>query len=99
MRYRAFVSHARSDVRVAKWLQHELNAYRTPRSLVGVRGAQGPIPARFKLMRAPSAHGDDEQARQDDLRESQALIVLCSAAAAQDAGVNRDIDVFGALGR
>ncbi len=99
MPYRALLSHARSDERVAKWLQHELNTYRTPGSLVGIRGVQGPVPAKFKLMRTASAHLDDEQARQNDLSECQALIVLCSPSAAQDPGVNHDIDAFVALGR
>jgi hypothetical protein len=67
---------------------------------VGVQGAQGPVPARFKLTRAAPTRSGDEQARQDaELSESQALIVLCSASAAQDARVKRDIDVFIALGR
>ncbi len=100
MSYRVFLSHSRSDERIARWLQHELNAYHTPGSLVGIQGAHGPVPAKFKLSRTASAHLDDEQAPQHpDLDESQVLIVLCSASAAQDPRVNHDVDAFRALGR
>lgn len=92
MSFAVLLSYARQDASVAAWLRSRMSVYRTPRSLVGTRAALGPVPARIELMPARDADAHD-------LDESRALVVICSAAAAADADVNRDIDSFISRGR
>lgn len=92
MPFRVLLSYAHDDANIAAWLRSRARAYQTPRSLVGARGALGPVPARFKLTPA-------RQFDQNDLDELQALVVICSPSAAADADVNRDIDAFITQGR
>jgi hypothetical protein len=97
MPFRVFLSHARGDEAIARWLQGQLNSFHTPRPLIGTQGAHGPIPAKLKATLGGLADLADYERFDDD--EGQALIVVCSANAAQDATVNRDVDAFVALGR
>ncbi|MFT3727639.1 MAG: hypothetical protein QM759_07440 [Terricaulis sp.] len=92
MTFQVLLTCAHADASVAAWLRSRASAYRTPRSLIGTRSPQGPVPARLKLTAA-------RQVDPADLEESRALIVVCSAAAAADADVNHDIDKYIALGR
>lgn len=103
MRYRAFFSYCRADNRVANWLHAQLDSYRTPAALVGVRGEYGPAPAKLHPIfrdRTDMAGGGQLSDRLDAaLAESEALIVLCSPAAAQSEWVNQEVERFVALGR
>ena len=103
MNYRAFISYTRADTDVAIWLLRRLETYRVPRRLVGTRGAYGVIGARLGTF----FRDRDELAAAEDLgtvirgalAESEALIVICSPAAAHSRWVNAEIEAFQKLGR
>lgn len=92
MSFRVLLSYARDDAHIADWLRGRGGNYRTPPSLIGSRGALGPVPPRLKI--TPARQFDP-----NDLDEPRALIVICSPSAAADADVNRDIDAFISQGR
>jgi tetratricopeptide (TPR) repeat protein len=101
--YCAFISYNRADTAVAKWLLRRLETYRVPKRLVGTMGAHGVIGRRLgKVFR-----DRDELAAADDLgavvraglADSDALIVICSPAAATSRWVNAEIEAFQKLGR
>lgn len=102
-RYKAFISYSHRDRQWASWLQRALERYRVPRRLVGTAGALGPVPRRLApvfrdrsdLSTAADLSGQVKQA----LKDSSALIVICSPAAAQSSWVNEEIRHFQALGR
>jgi WD40 repeat protein len=103
MRYRAFFSYARADDRIANWLHHQLDAYRTPRSLIGVEGELGPAPARlypiFRDRTDLEAGGHVDSALMAALEASETLVVLCTPTSARSAWVNRECAAFIELGR
>ena len=103
MSYRAFLSYSRADDRAANALHRALDTYRTPRALVGDTGAFGPIPARlhpiFRDRTDMSGGGALSEKIESALSQSDALVVLCSPAAAASAWVNQEIENFIALGR
>ena len=103
MNYCAFISYTRPDSDVAEWLLRRLETYRVPRRLVGARGAYGVIGPRLGTF----FRDRDELAAADDLgvvlrsalADSEALIVICSPAAACSRWVNAEILAFQQLGR
>jgi hypothetical protein len=101
--YAAFISYSHSDETVARWLHRRLEAYRTPTPLVGRQGRSGLIRRRLgKVFRDRdefAAGGDLTAEIQKALRESAALIVLCSPRAASSQYVSAEIRFFQALGR
>lgn len=103
MGYRAFFSYSRADDRLANWLHRALDSYRTPKTLVGARGAFGPIPERLHPIfrdRTDMAGGGELTARfREALEQSEALIVLCSPEAAKSPWVNLEVETFIALGK
>jgi len=103
-RYAAFISYSHADERWARWLQRSLERYRIPRKLRRDLGAAGkPLPRRFY----PVFRDRDELASSNDLSaaiqsaldESDALIVICSPAAAASRWVNTEIRRFQSSGR
>ncbi|NRR33862.1 TIR domain-containing protein [Oxalobacteraceae bacterium] len=97
MRYRAFLSYRREDLRQAVWLQGALERFRTPR--IGTSGLHGPVPARLGRI----FHDRDDARTADDietliaheLKRSEQLIVLCTpGAVAPEAWVPREIELF-----
>ncbi len=103
VKYCAFISYNRADTAVATWLLRRLETYRVPKRLVGTMGAHGVIGRRLgKVFR-----DRDELAAADDLgavvraglADSDALIVICSPAAATSRWVNAEIEAFQKLGR
>jgi hypothetical protein len=46
-RYRAFISYAKEDRRIARWLQRRLESYRTPRRLIRQFRSRVQMPRRF----------------------------------------------------
>jgi tetratricopeptide (TPR) repeat protein len=94
-RYKAFISYSHDDERVARWLHRALETYQIPRRLREIHG----IPAE-RL--APIFRDRDEFASSSDLstaiREalmaSEALIVICSPAAARSRWVNAEVAAF-----
>ncbi len=92
-RYRAFVSYSHADAAVAQWLHRALETYRMPRPLI----ADG-LPARlFPVFRDRSdlrAGADLGASIREALLASDALIVVCSPAAARSRYVELEIQAF-----
>lgn len=103
MKYRAFLSYSRSDEKTARWLHGELDRYRTPKSLMHLRGTRGPIPQSLHPifrdrtdLSGGGALGDHITAALD---ESECLIVLCSPSAKLSEWVNHEVSRFVDAGR
>jgi tetratricopeptide (TPR) repeat protein len=102
-KYRAFISYSHLDERWGSWLHKKLETYRVHKHLVGRTTARGTIPRRL----LPVFRDREELASATDLGEtitaalqdSEALIVVCSPAAAQSHWVNEEILTFKRLGR
>lgn len=102
-RYRAFITYSHRDRRWANWLHRRLEFYRVPRRLVGRTTSAGVITRRL----APIFRDREELATAGDLGEkitraidhSDALIVICSPAAARSKWVNEEILRFKRGGR
>jgi hypothetical protein len=97
-RFRAFVSYSHLDKVLARRLQRRLEAYRVPRRLAGrvaplgtAAGRVGPV---FRDREDFAAGADLTEAVKEALARSQALIVLCSPAAARSPWVAREIALF-----
>lgn len=96
-RYHAFISYSHADENWSRWLQRALERYRVPRRLRQREDAD-PLPARLY----PVFRDRDELASANDLSdsilramaESEALIVVCSPAAAASRWVNEEIRYF-----
>jgi hypothetical protein len=103
MGYRAFFSYARADDRIANWLHRQLDAYRTPRALVGAEGALGAVPAKlhpiFRDRTDLQAGGHIDASLQQALEDSETLIVLCTPSSAKSHWVNHECETFLRLGR
>jgi hypothetical protein len=102
-RYRAFISYSHADEPWAKWLHRRLETYRVPSRLVGKAGSMGTVPARigrcFRDQAELSATSELGETLQQALRDSQALIIVCSPHAAGSRWVNAEIRYFRGLGR
>jgi hypothetical protein len=100
-RFRAFVSYSHSDSAVARRLQRRLETYRVPRRLaervVPIGASPGRIGPVFRDREDLPASEDLSKAVKEALAKSQALIVLCSPAAARSLWVAREIELFRAL--
>jgi hypothetical protein len=100
--YSAFVSYSHQDEARTTELHRRLERYRVPRALVGRPGATGPIPRHLKKIFRDQDElqaGNLTEEIQQALAKSDALIVICSPAAAQSPWVNREIAHFKALGK
>ncbi|HEX5314645.1 MAG TPA: TIR domain-containing protein [Gammaproteobacteria bacterium] len=97
-RYRAFIAYAHRDRRWAAWLHRRLEFYRVPRRLVGRATPAGKVPRRL----GPIFRDREELASSADLGESinaaldrsDALILVCSPAAARSRWVNEEVARF-----
>lgn len=103
MRFRAFISYSHADAAWARWLLRRLETYRVPSHLVGTHSARGLVERRlgsFFLDRdeLPSA-GDLGATIRGALADSDALIVLCSPAAAASRWVDAEVEAFRTSGR
>ena len=90
MQYRAFISHSHSDAKFASWLQRAIETWRVPsrlRSELGY-GRVKPVFRDRTDLRAATNLGD---ALEDALRNSSALIVVCSNEAADSNWVDQEI--------
>jgi len=98
MRYRAFISYSHADEAWARWLMRRLETYRVPSRLIGLETAHGTIAARlgtfFRDRDELTADGDLSAAIRTALADSEALIVICSPAAAASTWVGAEIDAF-----
>ena len=102
-RYRAFISYSHSDERWASWLHRALERYRLPRRLVGRPMANGVVPARltpvFRDREELPTATDLSRVVNTALEQSEALVVICSPAAAGSRWVNEEVRAFRRLGR
>lgn len=102
-RYKAFISYSHRDREWSAWLQRALERYRVPRRLVGSPGTFGAIPRRltpvFRDREDLSSASDLSISVKESLEASEALVVVCSPAAAQSPWVNEEIRFFRSLGR
>ncbi|MGE0116971.1 MAG: TIR domain-containing protein [Dongiaceae bacterium] len=103
IRFKAFISYCHDDERVAAWLHRALERYPIPRSLRGQDSPAGPIGRRlypiFRDREELSSSGDLSASIRAALDRSDALIVVCSPAAARSRWVNEEILAFKRLGR
>lgn len=100
-RFRAFVSYSHADAGPARRLQRRLETYRVPRRLAeripALAEAQGRVGPVFRDREDLPASADLSEAVKAALARSQALIVLCSPAAARSPWVAREIALFRAI--
>ena len=102
-RYVAFISYSHVDRDVARWLHRSIESYRLPAHIhaaVSVSGKDDSRLAPIFLDREdlPSSTDLAESVRLA-LLESDALIVVCSPAAARSRWVNEEVRLFKELGR
>lgn len=101
--YKAFISYSHRDEAWATWLHKALESYRLPRKLVGTKGRYGTIPAKlfpvFRDRDELSSASDLSERVQAALRDSAALVIICSPAAAASRWVNEEIRSYRKLGR
>ena len=93
-RYRAFISYSQVDRRQARKLQRWLEAYRAPKSQGG-----GKIGSIFRDETHLAGAADLGAALKANIAACDALIVLCSPAAAKSFWVEREIRHFRTTGR
>ena len=97
------MSYCHADEAWAAWLHRSLESYRVPTRLVGTKGSHGVVPARltpiFRDRDDLSSSPDLSTKIRDALADSEALIVICSPAAAASTWVNEEIRLFRSLGR
>src|SRR6185295_1366942 len=100
--YRAFISYASVDRVLGERFQRAVEHYKIPRSLRGADRGCGIVPKRltplFRDRSDANAAGDLGAALDAALAKSDALVPLCSPAAARSEWVNREIRNFKALG-
>ena len=92
-RYKAFISYSHRDKAVAGWLHRALETYRLPKHLLDSGKAERlhPIFKDREELPAADSLGD---AIALAIESSDALIVLCSPAAAKSPWIAREIDLY-----
>jgi tetratricopeptide (TPR) repeat protein len=95
-RYRAFVSYSHHDRKAAEWIHRALESYRAPRRLTTTNGGASTRTLRpiFRDRDELSASPDLGEVIRDALDRSDALIVLCSPAAAASRWVDQEAAHF-----
>jgi TIR domain len=97
-KYRAFLSYAHADVRIAKWLRSRLEVYTFDRDLSGRVTPLGAVPRKLRPVfrdREDFAGGETlTGATIAALDGSAALIVLCSTVSATRPAVNEEVRLF-----
>lgn len=96
--YRAFVCYSHADSKWAQWIQHELETYRIPKEIVREAGLpDNQLRPIFRDNDELGSTHDLPEALQVALSRSEALIVVCSAAARESHWVNHEIEYFCSL--
>lgn len=95
-RYKAFISYSHRDRKAAQWLHRALETYRPPRLLSkgGVDLSKATLRPIFRDRDELSASLDLNGAIRTALEHSDALIVLCSEAAAASRWVDQEVEYF-----
>src|SRR5216684_4417520 len=97
----AFISYRQADPdrRWAKWLQKELEGYRTPKDLVKNKGLRPRLSKVFRDEDELAASSDLTGEVQTALERSHFLIVVCSPRSAASKWVNAEVRRFCEIGR
>ena len=99
-KYYAFISYSHKDQEIAKSLQKKLNHYHLPSKL---QKSHPYLPKKLKPVFMDEsnlvAKGTLKEALQENLDNSNFLIVICSPNSAQSEYVNDEVDYFIKLGR
>ena len=99
-RYRAFISYSHADAAAARWLHRALERYRPPPDVVerlpAARRRLAPV---FLDRDELQAAGSIDRTLTAALDDSEALIVVCSPAAARSRWVNEEVAYFKRMGR
>jgi TIR domain len=98
LKYRAFISYSHADTGWARWLHRGLESFRIDKDLAGRTTGTGVIPAALR----PIFRDRDDFSAGKALAEqtlaaldaAEALIVICSPAAAKSHYVNDEIRLF-----
>ncbi len=93
-RYRAFISYAHDDADTALWLHRALERYRLPKALQAKNSGSAHLRPIFRDEDELSSAASLSATLRDALDQSDALIVLCSPAAASSRWVNEEIQAF-----
>jgi tetratricopeptide (TPR) repeat protein len=101
--YRAFISYSHRDKTWGDWLHKALETYWVPSRLAGKETAAGIIPRRlhpvFRDREELASATDLGRKVNEALAQSEALIVICSPAAAASRWVNEEVLAFKRMGR
>jgi tetratricopeptide (TPR) repeat protein len=96
--YSAFISYSHADSKIAEWLQHSIERFTIPKSLVGRETNRGRVPKKlarcFRDRDELATSADLSSEIQAALAVSRNLIVVCSPAAAISPWVEREIIEF-----
>lgn len=102
-RYQAFLSYSHRDVLQGTKLHAGLENYRVPPDLAGRPGTHGPTPQRLRPIFRDRFDLEAGHSLRDQvieaLKNSAALIVLCSPNSSKSTYVNEEIRLFKMLGR
>ena len=100
-RYWAFISYSHADAKWGDWLHAALETYRVPSHLV--RSGQGAVPKRvfpvFRDREELASSASLGENIENALRQSRALVVICSPRAAISRWVNEEIKLYKSVGR
>src|SRR5688572_11348438 len=103
MRYAAFISYSNVDRAMGERIQKALESFSVPQPLQGQDFGRGPVPKRitpiFRDRWDADASADLGETLRTGLQASDALIVLCSPAAARSSWVAEEIRTFKRIGR
>lgn len=94
-RYEAFISyrHIESDIRVAKYIQNQLEGFRIPKELQR-KAERSQLGKLFRDEDELPAGGSLTDRLIEALRDSRFLIVICSPQAVESQWVSREIEAF-----
>lgn len=97
-KYTAFISYSHKDRAWAKWLHRNLETYKFPKKLVGLKTTNGRVPHNLKPVfrdreELAAGHNLGEKI-EAALKASENLIIICSPNAAASHWVNQEILYF-----
>jgi hypothetical protein len=102
-RYWAFISYSHADAKWGDWLHAALETYRVPSRLIKKAQPKGSVPRRifpvFRDREELASSGSLGENIENALRQSRALVVICSPRSAISRWVNEEIKLYDSMGR
>lgn len=98
-KYFVFISYSSSDNEWAIWLRHELEHYHLPASFNGRTDVKDNLRKVFRDRDELSAGPEWDEQVQKALEDTNNLIVVCSPHSAKSEAVNKEVEMFIALGK